>query len=716
MIGKLICTNIRQEFVDFNKKDLLDGNGLEIWKAICNGDAIKDPEYFLSRFALLVYADLKKYKYIYWFCFPAINYPKDIYFVPIPTAADLDNKQSSTGETSETSPSPGSSTTVANSSNTCTPILHVMTKDIVALLQQTYESTDVLPYSQKSFFITVVRNLPKDRPITDNDDENNKPLLLFTLAKYEKALELVTNDKSQGIDSNLYFTFADPSSNINFPGWPLRNFICLIAIQFKLCDIKIIRLRRGPAEDLVELQHSTVLHVKYDLDGQFDSLISRHHQDSTEQHEESVVSVCPLITGWEKNESHQLGPRRVSLGHLLDPKQLAEDAVTLNLKLMKWRIVPNLDLDKIAATKCLLLGCGTLGCHVSRMLMAWGIKNITLTDNSKVSFSNPVRQSLYEFTDCLDGGKQKVVASADALKRILPSINSRGFVLNIPMPGHYIPDQLIEQSKKEVAILEGLIDEHDVIFLLMDTRESRWLPTVIGMSKQKLVINAAIGFDTFLLQRHGIREYPGDGSRDQAPRSTQAQDDAAQSGGDVQSGSQQQASLLEERKQNSVASENLGCYFCNDVVVPGDSTSDRTLDQQCTVSRPGVSMMVSGLAVELLISTLSHPMGARAPALTNYDPDDVVDECDLGLVPHSVRGRLSHFQLFTPTTAAFSKCSACSWPVIEAYRRDGYDFLSRVFDDPNYLEEITGLKDLQSVEDDAVWALTSSDEDDACAP
>ena len=38
----------------------------------------------------------------------------------------------------------------------------------------------------------------------------------------------------------------------------------------------------------------------------------------------------------------------------------------------------------------------------------------------------------------------------------------------------------------DVEKLTRLIEEHDVIFLLMDTRESRWLPAVIAASKGKV--------------------------------------------------------------------------------------------------------------------------------------------------------------------------------------------------------------------------------------
>jgi len=60
------------------------------------------------------------------------------------------------------------------------------------------------------------------------------------------------------------------------------------------------------------------------------------------------------------------------------------------------------------------------------------------------------------------------------------------------MPGHPIPPASVDKTKKDIAALEKLIDEHDAIFLLMDSRESRWLPTVVGASKGKVRISASV--------------------------------------------------------------------------------------------------------------------------------------------------------------------------------------------------------------------------------
>ena len=44
----------------------------------------------------------------------------------------------------------------------------------------------------------------------------------------------------------------------------------------------------------------------------------------------------------------------------------------------------------------------------------------------------------------------------------------------------------MEETKKSVEQLEELIKSHDVVFLLLDTREARWLPTVMCMVHGKV--------------------------------------------------------------------------------------------------------------------------------------------------------------------------------------------------------------------------------------
>lgn len=639
--GQLICLNIMQEFLDFKKKELLDAHGADIWQSIFDGRAINDPEKYLSKFGLLVFADLKKYIFYYWFFFPAINYPKEVYLT----------KQADQNITNGDS---------LNASDKHKPILEVFSEQAVKTLQNEYDKSSVDRDFQRGYFI--VKHFIDT--LTGSDGVS-----VYPLTRYKDA----TQEHDNQMDSQIYFTYTDPSASQVFAGWPLRNFICLIAVQFELDHIKVLRIRKGQPskESRLELHHSMILEVNYQLNPTYTA--------------QKPTPEAPLITGWEKNESQQVAPKRVNLSSLLDPKKLAEDAVNLNLRLMKWRLLPTLDLEKIAGTKCLLLGCGTLGCHIARGLLAWGIKNISIVDNAKISYSNPVRQTLYNFDDCTNT-KFKAEAAAASLRKIHPSVIVKPYVFSIPMPGHHVVDKEIDQTKKDIELLETLIGENDVTFLLMDTRESRWLPTVIAMSKQKLVINVAIGFDTFLLQRHGIRNYNSCCIPNQSSSETSTE-------------------VSSDPKPNvqpsQLSADKLGCYFCSDIVGPADSTSDRTLDQQCTVSRPGVSMMVSAMAVELLASIMSSSAGPLTPAplqvtneLSLADEEDCGSE--LGIVPHSIRGNIDRFHIYRPTSHSFDKCSACSSAVVNAYLESRHKFLYKVFDDPSYLEEVAGLKDMQS--------------------
>ena len=159
-------------------------------------------------------------------------------------------------------------------------------------------------------------------------------------------------------------------------------------------------------------------------------------------------------------------------------------AVDLNLRLMKWRLWPSLDTERLANTRCLLLGAGTLGCAVARALLGWGVRDITLVDNGRVSFSNPARQCLFEFEDA-EARSFKAVAAAARLRKIFPGVRSEGIVLNIPMPGHPLnltpqttaQDREGSVSEDEVQYrrLDELIRSHDVCFALTDSREARYI-------------------------------------------------------------------------------------------------------------------------------------------------------------------------------------------------------------------------------------------------
>lgn len=72
------------------------------------------------------------------------------------------------------------------------------------------------------------------------------------------------------------------------------------------------------------------------------------------------------VVGWELNERGKPGPRIADLSRTLDPRSLMNQAVDLNISLMKWRLWPELNTNTVSSTKCLLFGAGTLGCAVSK--------------------------------------------------------------------------------------------------------------------------------------------------------------------------------------------------------------------------------------------------------------------------------------------------------------------------------------------------------------
>ncbi|CAL8471824.1 g11366 [Coccomyxa elongata] len=605
--GQLRNLNTLERFKALQKQrgSILQEAASLIWRNICSGAAEADPA-LLSRFLLISYADLKLFRFYYWFAFPAIKPPQPIMLRSVqPLSQSLDQELS----------------------------------ESVAVCCNEWLSG------------------------------SHRPLFwLLHIAQHGigQSLPLSAWHEIAGKGERVLLAYADHSNLPSNPGWLLRNALLLAAVRWRVPDLEVacLRLRHGR----VDAEASLLLNVGLP-----------HIPEGW------GVEGTPAAVGWEPNMRGKTGPRVTDLSPTMDPRRLASAAVDLNLKLMRWRAAPSLDTARLAATKCLLLGAGTLGCAVARVLLGWGVRAITFLDSGRVAFSNPVRQSLYEFADCLDGGKPKAAAAAAALHRIFPDVHAGGVQLSIPMPGHPLSEAEVVKAEDDVRQLERLIDAHDVIFLLMDTRESRWLPTLLGAAKNKLVINAALGFESFLVMRHGA-----------APEAEEAGAAASTS----TSGSKH---------------ARLGCYFCNDVVAPLDSTVDRTLEQQCTVARPGLAGIAGSLAVEMCCGVIQHPQGVRAPAAC-HDSDASSSAADsalpLGPVPHMIRGQLGGgFAQHCLVGQAFRQCIACSAAVVAQYHKNGWPFILQALQDPHALEDLTGLTELHSSA--AALAMMESDEEES---
>lgn len=626
--GFIKNVNTIEEFTNTDKNAMIRKAGEQIWDAIRDGTIYSIPS-LLSSFKVLSFADLKKYKFYYWFAFPALH---------------SDPQWKRTG-----------------------PIGRMGPHESTALVEKVGTWRYMTDSREHGFFLA--KKIRPTDPSASTDDqiaEIGYQWVIGSLRDFETGFfdDVPPEDR--------YIAFADPSNYDEYPSWPLRNLLVLVRHRYRMTNAQILCYR-----DTQRRRHEAR------------SIILPVAMDPVENMD---VLEMPKVTGWERNGKGDLKARIANLADYMDPTHLANQAVDLNLKLMKWRLSPNLDLETIQNTKCLLLGAGTLGSYVSRNLMGWGVRKITFVDYGNVSYSNPVRQPLFQFEDCLDGGKPKALQAAEALRQIYPGVESEGHVLSVPMLGHPVLDEA--RTAAEFHKLKELVDAHDAIFLLMDSRESRWLPTVMGKAENKIVLNAALGFDTYVVMRHGAP--PQDGSQ-----------------------------------------TTLGCYFCNDVVVAADvsyplsflpsppkkqpltipnkqSMKDKTLDQQCTVTRPGVAAIASALLVEVLASILQHPLKHHAPSpVPAADGDYERDPPDhaLGIVPHQIRGFLSTFRNMVIRGTSYPQCSACSEPIIKAYQAGGWAFVKKALDEREYVAELSGLAEVQRLAEEAAADVEWSEEE-----
>ena len=120
------------------------------------------------------------------------------------------------------------------------------------------------------------------------------------------------------------------------------------------------------------------------------------------------------------------------------------------------------------------------------------------------------------------------------------------------------------------------------------------------------------------------------------------------------------------------------------------------------------------------MSILQHPSKARAPP----DPSKVPSTASpshpslpvhfthpLGNIPHTIRGYLSNFNNILVEGKPFDCCSACSDTILDLYREDPWDFLQRALNERGWVEEVSGLAEVQRKADEAAEGLEWSEDE-----
>lgn len=237
----------------------------------------------MSSFIIVSFADLKKYKFHYWFAFPALH--SDPPWLPIDRAEPIDPNQDGNN----------------NTTSSLKDISLIESSKLVEAVQTWSRGVDA---RQRGFFLAKkCWNAPNEATSISNlSDASGFSWSISSLSYYEGGF---FNDSRP---EDCYVCLADPSNYDSAPGWMLRNLLVLVKRRWDLHKVQILRYRDTNSKS--DQGRSTVMVLES----------SRSETDRTIGSRDSHSSM-PKVTGWERNPAGKLTGKVVDLTEYMDPKR-----------------------------------------------------------------------------------------------------------------------------------------------------------------------------------------------------------------------------------------------------------------------------------------------------------------------------------------------------------------------------------------------------------
>lgn len=263
---------------------------LQVWDAIHDGTIFSCPS-LLSSYLIVSFADLKKYKFHYWFAFPAIHSD--------PTWS-LAQTQASASDPPQN---------IDNAKGT-----RLSADESTALVDAVQTWSYTVDHRQRGFFLARrvrSRGSVSVDPAKRTQKETGTPATTWqiaTLSDYEHGF-------FQNVPAgNRFVCFADPSNYEQAPGWMLRNLLVLVKQRWGLERVQILRYRDVHAKR--DQGRSSVIQLE-----------SKSQEPRSPKlppsHGPLEKGPLPKVTGWERNGAGKLAGRMVNLTEYMDPKRYA---------------------------------------------------------------------------------------------------------------------------------------------------------------------------------------------------------------------------------------------------------------------------------------------------------------------------------------------------------------------------------------------------------